>query len=126
MNKEELVKALEGLGIDDLDQLKNASLEKLVALQEKANTPSGDEALVNENAQLKELNAKLSKRLASSEEKSPVKDAIVKVGKEKYKMTSPSATFQGKPVTAEILNNDPKLAEKLVKIKAGFLVKVGG
>ena len=126
MNKEELVKELEGLGIDNLDQLKNASLEKLVELQTKANTPSGDEELAKENEELKKLLADSAKRLAESEDKAPSKNEVVKIGKEKFKLTVPKASYKGQEVTAETLGNNQKLAEELVKIKAGFLQKVGG
>lgn len=113
MNKAELVQALEGLGIDDLDQLKNGSLEKILAV-------------VNENTSLKELNTTLNQTLSASEKKSSGEPQIITINKTKYKMTAPSAKYKQQVITAEVLKNNKKLAEELVKIKAGFLVKVGG
>lgn len=120
MTKEELVNELSGLGIDDLGELKNDSLEKLVALDKKAAD------LTDEVAALKELNEALNKSLTESEETAAEgrQPTIVKVDGDRYDVSQARGRYKGREINPQVLAKDKKLAAEMAKIKAGFMRKI--
>lgn len=111
MTKAELVEKLSGLGCDDLDQLKNDSLEAIVALQDERDA-------------LTELNNQLNDKLTTAEASASASNPTFKVGEDTYELVVASSSYKGKTVNAAFLKANPDVLKKLVDIGAGILRKV--
>lgn len=123
MTKQEMLNELSGLEIDDLGELKNDSLQKLITLRDQA---AKAQELEGDVKSLQGINTKLNARLESTEKSAPKERKQVKIKGKTYEITVAKATYKGKEINAEVLSRDNKLAEELVKIKAGFLKEVEG
>ena len=118
MNKEELIKELEGLECKGLSSLTNADLEAIVALQNERNQLATDLAAANN------LNGKLNDMLEQTEKSGSKPAARFKVGKETYELVVPSSNYRGKLVNATTLKENSELLQTLIDIKSGVIRKV--
>lgn len=82
------------------------------------------EKLEAEKAQAFDIIADQKKQLASATKKAEAKDCIIEHGGVKYKVTAKKFHFNGSLHTSDELSENDDLVSDLVKIGAGFLVKI--
>lgn len=104
------------------DELVAKGVEAALAAELAAKQLASEEAL----ELAAEENGKLQEKLEAAKVENKLQAKVITFKGEKYAVTIPKFKLGDESYTAEDLDNDSKLVEKLLKMGFGGLVKLGG